>query len=94
MTKWSGLEMCYEDIHKTDININIHLDQLVAVGFTQIRLYQPCWSNAHDIGRIKEIVALIIAKGLKVITGLTSDEVTLTSSNWSDYVTAMQSFAT
>jgi len=92
--KWSGLEMCYEDIHKEDYEINAHLDQLVAAGFTQIRLYQPDWSNAYDIGRIKAVSLLIIAKGLKVVTGLTSDVTELTSTNWSDYVTAMQSFAT
>jgi len=88
--KWSGLGMMLFSTNNTS-EFDSYVDDLLANGFTELRLdglgYVE-WSEAYGI-QVKAAVIRAIAKGAKVIWGICSGGVTLTSSNWAAYANAV-----
>jgi hypothetical protein len=85
--KWSGLGMCYESIYNADMGL--HFDELLANGFTQIRITISDFNLPDDIAIAETAVLAAIAKGADVTWGVGCSNITLTAANWADYRTAV-----
>lgn len=90
--KWSGLEMCFEDVYDTE-NFDFYFDELITNGFTQIRINMTDWAVPKDVDVTKTAALAAIAKGFDVIWGVGSSLSTLTAANWNSYVTAVKGCA-
>ena len=83
---WSGLGMA---IYSTSDNVwelssffDDQVDDLLANGFTQLRIDITYWANAEAIAISKSAITLAISKGAQVIWGVGAAPATLTSTNW------------
>jgi len=85
--KWSGLGMGTYWDYESDY------DTLLANGFTELRIDIPNYEETTWLAYSKTAVISAVGKGARVIWGV-STGVTLTSSNWSAYATAVESAAT
>jgi len=90
--KWSGLEMCFEDVYDTE-NFDFYFDELLAARFTQIRIHMADWAYPTDVTFTKTAALAAMAKGFDVIWGVGSSNTTLTAANWNSYVTAVKGYA-
>jgi len=90
--KWSGLEMCFEDVYDTE-NIDFYFDELLANGFTQLRIHMSDALHPDWVDSTKITALAAMAKGFDVLWGVSSPNTTLTAANWSDYVTAVEGYA-
>ena len=84
--KWSGLGM---GMYWAD---DSYVDTLLANGFTELRIDIPSYENTVWLGYSKTAVISAVGKGADVIWGVSAGN-TLTSSNWTTYVTAVKSAA-
>ncbi len=90
--RWSGLEMCFEDVYDTE-NFDFYFDELLTNGFTQIRIHIADAAYSEDVDVTKTAALAAIAKGFDVIWGVGSAHTKLTAANWDSYVTAVESYA-
>ena len=74
--KWSGLGM---GLYFSQAR---YVDTLLANGFTELRIDIPDYQNTSWLASSKASLPGIIAKGAKVIWGVSSYETTITSTNW------------
>jgi hypothetical protein len=61
------------------------VDELLANGFTQIRIDVTYWADASAIAISKSAITLAVSKGAQVIWGVGAGATTLTSTNWPDF---------
>ena len=90
--KWSGLEMCFEDVYDTE-NFDFYFDELLANGFTQIRIHIADAFHSKNVDITKEAALAAMAKGFNVLWGAGSSRTTLTAANWNSYVNAVKGYA-
>jgi len=82
---WSGLGMNLQPGHTA------YIDTILANGITEVRHGVP-YELPNDLTYSKAQVISWVSKGAKVIWGVTTN-LTITSSNWAAYVTAVESAA-
>lgn len=70
-----------------------YVDTLLANGFTELRIDVPDY-NTPIMAERKEAYLSAIAKGAKVIWGVSSNPTTITAANWSDFRQAILDAAT
>ena len=87
--KWSGLGITIfpvqDNVEKLGADFSEWVDELLANGFTQLRIDVNYWNNPIAIGISREAIAIVVAKGAKVIWGVGSAAVPITASNWIGY---------
>jgi len=81
VTKWSGLGMVLYSSQAS------YVDTLLANGFTELRIDIPDYQNTSWLASSKSTLPGIIAKGAKVIWGVSSNayndtDYTITAENW------------
>ena len=100
--KWSGLGMCmfptadnYMDGEDWALSplFSGFIDNLVASGFTEIRL-TSLWADSEAIDIVRSAITIAVSKGVNVVYTVQSGGVTLTAANWSSFATAVQAEAT
>jgi len=86
---WSGLGM---NIFPTSDNtwglsssFEERVDELLANGFTQLRIGVNYWAEASAVAIAKSAVTLAVSKGAEVIWGVGSGAGTITATNWLGY---------
>ena len=89
-SKWSGLGITLfstnNNMRALSQSFGEQVDNLLANGFTQLRIDIPTWGNIADLEISKSAVAIAVAKGANVIWGVgASIEKLTTASNWPDY---------
>jgi hypothetical protein len=87
--KWSGLGMGLFSTYNTS-EFDGYVDILLANGFTELRIDIPDYQNTVWLEQSKAAVIRAIAKGVKVIWGVSSNagnniDYTITAKNWSTY---------
>jgi len=82
--KWSGLGMGLFGKHCTS-EFDGYVDTLLDNGFEELRIDIPDYQSGKWLIDSKAIVIRAIAKGAKVIWGVTSDENTITAANWPNF---------
>lgn len=83
---WEGdtqIGMCIEDIY--DENFDTKIDELLANGFTQIRITISDFNLPDDVDIAKGKVLIAIAKGANATWGIGCSNITLTAANWDSY---------
>jgi len=88
---WSGLGMMLFNTGNTS-EFDSYVDTLLANGFTELRMSSE-WHNWDAEAVLKSAIIRAITKGAKVIWGVESSSVELTSSSWGDFVTAVKEAA-
>jgi len=90
--KWDGLGMGMFSVPSDIPTFLGYIDDLWAKGFRDFRIDIPSWDNAGWVGDSKDTVLAAIAAypSIRIIWGLSSNETTLTSSNWSDFSDAVE----
>ena len=86
--KWSGLGM---GLYWDDAS---YVDTLLANGFEYLRIDIPSYQMTNWMTYSKETIPGIIAKGAKVLWGVSSKGYTITSTNWSTFRQAILDAAT
>ena len=84
--KWSGLGINIVSHWLPEI-FDAQIDSVLAAGFTEIRIDIPDWDYPSDIDKDHIMVPRAVAKGAKVIWGVSSNKdnnpvYAITSSNW------------
>ena len=89
--KWSGLGMqifpTSDNIYPFELSPSFGdwVDELLANGFTQLRIDSTYWADAGAVAISKSAVAIAVSKGAEVIWGVGAGATTLTSANWPDF---------
>ena len=87
--KWSGLGMGLFSTYVTS-DFDEHIDDLLANGFTELRIDIPDYQDTLWLAQSKAAVKRAVAKGVKVIWGVSSNalnntDYTITAKNWSTF---------
>ncbi len=77
--KWSGLGMVLLSSQES------YVDTLLDNGFEELRIDIPDYQSINWLSGSKDMVIRTIAKGAKVIWGVTSYENTITAANWPNF---------
>jgi hypothetical protein len=89
LQKWSGLGITLFSTNNNEwvlsLSFEKQVDDLLANGFTQLRIDLVYWADAGVVEISKSAVAIAVAKGADVIWGVGAEATTLTSSNWASY---------
>ena len=86
---WSGLGMhifpTSDNTWGLSSSFEERVDELLANGFTQLRIDVTYWAEASAVSIAKSAVAIAVSKGAEVIWGVGAGATTLTFANWPDY---------
>ena len=86
---WSGLGMhifpTSDNIWGLSSSFEERVDELLANGFTQLRIDVTYWAEASAVAIAKSAVAIAVSKGAEVIWGVGSGAGTITATNWLGY---------
>jgi len=91
-SKWAGLCMDFGFYPAEDWDT--YFDTLLANGFTEIRISMSDWYVMSDVDVTKETALVAIAKGFKVLWGISSANTKLTAENWATYANTVKECAT
>jgi len=87
--KWSGLGMhifpTSDNTWGLSSSFEERVDELLANGFTQLRIDVTYWAEASAVAISKSAVAIAVSKGAEVIWGVGSGASTITATNWLGY---------
>jgi hypothetical protein len=88
---WSGLGMhifpTSDNTYPLELSPSFGdwVDELLANGFTQLRVDSTYWADAGAVAVSKSAVAIAVSKGAEVIWGVGAGATTLTSASWPDF---------
>jgi len=92
---WSGLGMnlfpTSDNTYPLELSPSFGewVDELLANGFTQLRIGVTYWAEPSAIAIAKSAITIAVSKGAEVIWGVGSGAGTITSANWPDYRAAI-----